>query len=130
MGAIPPSQRIMTSYLTIAVCQNFEKELIAALSQESAEDVDYFIMPARCGRPTLTWADIEPDVTSREQNTFFKLYGCNCLTHLEVPPAYRERFSVERFQHWWDQAFVAYALYGLFDRLVCVYSFLFSSSVC
>jgi signal transduction histidine kinase len=71
--------------LCILSCDNFHAEMQACVEAEGWTDVDCFALPARCGRPPLTWDEIGAAMPSGCNQ--WVLLGRACIAKLEPPPA-------------------------------------------
>lgn len=73
----------MTSKLCIFCCENFRRELEAAVGAEGFDDVTVAAFPSRCGRPPLSWEALRPP----EGSSNVVVLGRACLARLGQPPA-------------------------------------------
>lgn len=74
----------MTRRLCLICCDNFYREIAAAVAAEKWADVDVVAAPARCGRPPLSWDELRPLLS--KGCTQVVVFGSACLTALDGPP--------------------------------------------
>ena len=71
--------------LCILCCQNFRREITAAVTAEGWDDVKIAFFPAHCGRPPISWDDLRP--LAGEECTQIVILGMTCLRIPDDPPA-------------------------------------------
>lgn len=71
--------------LGVFVCHNFIAEVRAAIEAEGWPDVVALEFPARCGRPSLSWAELHRLIP--ENCSGLLVLGRACLSNLGEPPA-------------------------------------------
>ena len=75
----------MTPRLCIFSCNNFHLEVAASIKAEGWTDVVSAEFPARCGRPPITWDELQGNLP--QDCTRVILFGRACLGALGSPPA-------------------------------------------
>ena len=81
-----PPEREPGARLCILSCAGFHAELQACVDAEGWPDVSCVALPARCGRPALTWDEIGTVIP--EDCTQLVLLGRACHAGLGQPPAH------------------------------------------
>ncbi len=77
----------MPGKLCILTCHSFHREIAAAVAAEAWDDVTVAAFPVRCGRPPLSWNELQPLLGA--DCTQVIVLGRSCLTALlEPPPAW------------------------------------------
>ena len=61
--------------LCILVCEFFEKEAAASIQAEGFDDVMVAAFPSRCGRPQVTWDELDQVVRSPGDYSRIHLLG-------------------------------------------------------
>lgn len=74
----------MSSQLCILTCRNFHPEIAAAIEEAGWEEVSCAPLPARCGRPPLTWEELQ--AAAPPQCAEWVVLGRACLAGLGAPP--------------------------------------------
>lgn len=75
----------MSARLCIFCCDNFRRDVSAAIAAEGWDDVVVAAFPARCGRPPLSWNELRALLP--EECTEVVVLGRACLGMLAEPPA-------------------------------------------
>ncbi len=83
--ALAPFTQDSGARLCILSCNNFHAEMQACIDAEGWTDVACASLPARCGRPPLTWDELGAAVPPGCSQLV--LLGRACIANLEPPPA-------------------------------------------
>ncbi len=78
---------LMADKLTLAVCQNFAREVAAAIAAEGWRDVAVATFRGSCGRPPVGWEDVFTAVGAAPGRGQVMVIGSACCACLGAPPA-------------------------------------------
>ncbi|MEO5348694.1 MAG: ATP-binding protein [Magnetococcus sp. YQC-3] len=76
----------MAGLFCVFCCETFRPELAAAARMEDLEEVRVIAFPVRCGRPPVSWQELEALLP--EQCSGVAIVGRACLKGLETPPSH------------------------------------------
>ncbi|WP_052808214.1 ATP-binding protein [Methyloterricola oryzae] len=102
----------MSAKLCLFCCGNFQQEVRASVEQEGWQDVTVAHLPARCGKPPLSWEEIRAQLP--EDCSHAVILGRACLSDLAQPPADGPTLKVIRQ----EQCFYLVAAPALVDEAI------------
>ncbi|MCF8038642.1 MAG: diguanylate cyclase [Desulfohalobiaceae bacterium] len=80
--------------IIVLVCNHFIREAQAAVTELGLQDVCCKTFSSRCGRPPLTWPELEAAAGAGDQMARTVVLGGCCLSQLECEAPESEQFSV------------------------------------
>jgi diguanylate cyclase (GGDEF)-like protein len=86
----------MSRTLHVLCCRNYRPEFEAAIAAEGWADVQLAEFPARCGRPPISWAELDALAGDADGDGDLLVLGGACVAALEIPPERRERVRLYR----------------------------------
>lgn len=87
----------MAGTLCFLCCQNFGPAVAAAIAAEGWSDVTSAALPARCGKPPLSWDEVRAHLPPACSQLI--ILGRSCLTALEKAPPGIPPVSFERLEN-------------------------------